>query len=1238
MLRAFLLFHHLLGAYLLSLASLGIMLSPSTAGAQAVDSFDPNPESSVLALTMQPDRQILAGGNFTNIANGASLRIARLANNGSLDTTFGGNAGNSILCLAEQPDGRVLAGGIFTTLNGLTRSYLGRFLANGTLDTNFNPVATGPVYSLLVQPDGRILVGGQFNSIGGVQRTNIARLNTDGNLDTTFNASAGNIVYSLALQPDGKIVVGGQFTTMNGATRNFLGRLGTNGTLDTTFTPAANSIVYAVAIQPDGKILTGGQFTTMTGVARRRLARLNSGGALDTTFNPGASNNVNTMVLQADGRILVGGAFTNLAGRSASNIGRLLNSGSPDTSFIAPASGPVYALALQPDGRILVGGAFTNLGGASRRYLGRLSNTDPPTNILVLSNTSITWLRGGSAPEIGWSRFEISTDEGTNWTLLGMGTRIAGGWQLTGLNLPGEAFIRARGSVAGGYSNGSNGLIEETAGPLILLAHPQSLTNRWSSNVTFTASVIGTTPVSYQWFKDGQVVDDTGTSGGAQSISLTLTNIYGGNAGGYSLVASNVTGSTTSQVATLTVIDPYLGTSPTNMIRNAGTNASFSVAIFGSSPLFYQWFKDGTPLTNNVNILGAQSSILSLSNLLGQATGGYSVVASNNWGMATSDVATLQVIDPVIGSQSTGQSLEAGQNLLLNITVSGSEPISYLWRRNGQDLPGPTGPSFAATNVQGSDAGIYSVVVSNQFGKITNTVAQVTVNVAAVDGSHPILNGAVNSVVIQTNGGVIFAGAFTTASGLTREYLARLKPDGTFDSTFNPSANDVVYCMAVQDDGTILTGGEFTKIFGYAASRLGKLNPDGTLVTSFPATASGPIYGMGIQSNGQFVVVGLFTNLNNVTRTNIGRFNAAGSLDLGFQPEVSGTIYTLALQTDGKILVGGSFTNLGGYSRKGLGRLKVDGTLETDFNPGASGIIRSIVVQPDGKILVGGAFTNMGGLTRSNLARLNADGSVDTNFTVAVSGAVFALALQTDRGVVVGGAFTNLGGLTRKYVARIDAAGGIDGNFNPGANDAVYALALQADGQTLVAGAFTNLAGQARSYLGRLSTVGTAIHRLKVSGSTVDWSRIGPAPEVWRVTLEISTNSVDWTNLGAGQRVSAGWQWSNLTIPAGAAIRGRGVTTSGNGNGSSGLITDVWTVEMQTPPSVLLGDGNFGFVTSQFGFTVSGRVGQVVIIEGSTNLINWTGLRTNHLPSESTSFADPNSGKIPTQFYRIRLF
>jgi len=69
--------------------------------------------------------------------------------------------------------------------------------------------------------------------------------------------------------------------------------------------------------------------------------------------------------------------------------------------------------------------------------------------------TNITWLRGGTAPEVVWTTFQSSSN-GTDWVQLGQGARIPGGWQLSGASLGAGTFLRARGAVIGSDYNSTS--------------------------------------------------------------------------------------------------------------------------------------------------------------------------------------------------------------------------------------------------------------------------------------------------------------------------------------------------------------------------------------------------------------------------------------------------------------------------------------------------------------------------------------------------------------------------------------------------------------------------------------------------------------------------------------------------------------------------------------------------------------------------------------------------------------
>ncbi len=422
----------------------------------------------VYALAVQADGKILVGGAFSIMNGQARSNLGRLNPDGSLDITFNPGTDNDVYALAVQEDGKILVGGFFATLDGQPRDGIARLNPDGSLDISFNPGADGTINALALQSDGKILVGGSFDVLGGQPRKNLARLNADGSLDAAFNPGASSEqgiygVSALAVQPDGKILVGGLFTTLASQPRSNIGRLNANGSLDTTFNPGADYQVSVLAIQPDGKVVVGGAFNSLGGQPRGYLGRLNANGSLDLNFNPEADGSVETLALLLDGKILVGGAFDHLRGYTRHSIGRLQSTGSLDLTFDEDASGGVSALAVQADGSILLGGSFNTLGGQPHEHIGRLSSDTPALQSLTPDpqGSTITWLRSGSGPQVERVSFEQSNDD-INYSLIGSGTRVTGGWQLAGLNLPiyQTVYIRARGYYQTGEGNASASVVE----------------------------------------------------------------------------------------------------------------------------------------------------------------------------------------------------------------------------------------------------------------------------------------------------------------------------------------------------------------------------------------------------------------------------------------------------------------------------------------------------------------------------------------------------------------------------------------------------------------------------------------------------------------------------------------------------------------------------------------------------------------------------------------------------------
>ncbi len=301
------------------------------------------PNALVSALAVAADQKIVLGGNFTGVNGTNRNRVARLDSTGSLDITFSQplTFDAAVLALAVQPDLRILAGGGFANpTRGLARLRL-----NGTPDLAFDvgAGADGLVHVLSLQPDGQILVGGSFTNVGGFTYPRLARLGTSGLVDSTFNTLSvtSGIVHAIAVQADGKILIGGTFRAVNGLPRGGVARLNPDGTLDLSFDPGAGveqGTVYTLGVMANGSVFIAGDFTSVAGIQRNRYALLGANGAVDLVFDAttGADNTIYTSVIQPDQKILIGGDFTSVAGATRRGVARLNTGDFVPSSSVTP--------------------------------------------------------------------------------------------------------------------------------------------------------------------------------------------------------------------------------------------------------------------------------------------------------------------------------------------------------------------------------------------------------------------------------------------------------------------------------------------------------------------------------------------------------------------------------------------------------------------------------------------------------------------------------------------------------------------------------------------------------------------------------------------------------------------------------------------------------------------------------------------------------------------------------------
>jgi uncharacterized delta-60 repeat protein len=402
---------------------------------------------------------------------------------------------------------------------------------------------------------------------------------------------------------------------------------------------------------------------------------------------------------------------------------------------------------------------------------------------------------------------------------------------------------------------------------------------------------------------------------------------------------------------------------------------------------------------------------------------------------------------------------------------------------------------------------------------LTPLAPAVAVTPTAEDGFAPGANAQVVASAIQPDGKIIVGGYFTElqtpgqSNPVAVGYVARINPDGSIDTSFNPMANGVVKAIHLQADGKILIGGYFTSLSpnggaAVARNRIARLNSDGTVDTTFNAGVGGAsaalthVATIALDSSNRVLIGGEFTTAGptggtSTARLRMARLNSDGSLDATFNTAFNNLVAAIAIDSTGRIVVGGGFTtatssgSTTATARLRLARLSSAGVVDAAYDPSADNLVVALAFQQDGKLIATGNFSSFkpnGATTaesRAFLARILDNGTLDVNFRAGMNSFGEAVAVTPDGKIIVSGAFraVNATGATAStradFIARFAADGSIDTTFFPGPSYTVSTFALQSDGKLFIGGYFTDFFpgatnnGIVRRYMARLNEDGS---------------------------------------------------------------------------------------------------------------------------------------------------------------------
>ncbi len=188
------------------------------------------------------------------------------------------------------------------------------------------------------------------------------------------------------------------------------------------------------------------------------------------------------------------------------------------------------------------------------------------------------------------------------------------------------------------------------------------------------------------------------------------------------------------------VVQPVGGEFP------AGSTATLRVQASGTGPLRFQWYRGGAPIP------GETTDTLVLANLSNASFGTYRVRVTDSVGAVDSSLAVVQRLippEPVFSESPQGRTVALGENVLLNGLAEGTSPLHYQWRLNGQEIEGANGPFLSIPAMRRSDAGAYTLVVSNPFGIQESAPAVLSLAVPLIPLSDAF---AQRQIFTQTNG------------------------------------------------------------------------------------------------------------------------------------------------------------------------------------------------------------------------------------------------------------------------------------------------------------------------------------------------------------------------------------------------------------------------------------------------------------------------------------------------------
>lgn len=629
--------------------------------------------------------------------------------------------------------------------------------------TTATTIAAGTLHSLATRHDGIISLWG--NIVGG----------TDG-----YNAipeEATNVValalgpgaqHALALRADGAVVGWGHplygLTNPPANVTNIVG--------------VAAGARFSVALREDGRVVAWGD---------NRYGQCNVPASATNIVSIAAGWD-HTLALRDDGSLL--------AWQGAANYFGQTNVPTQATNIVGIACGGNHCLALRADGRVFAWGqnardqtkvppcasnvvavAGTSYGSMALIGDGPPRLATPPVDRTAQAGDTVRFI----ASVVGaWP---------VSYQWLRNGMPVPGATQLlysvTNVQATTPAVYSIVASNSLGMITGRVSTVTVLPGPPRIGALPASVAVPTNTTALLTVAAAGSEPLYYQWIFNGAPLADSARIEGANASGLRINHVQTSDLGNYSVVVTNAYGAVTSILVTLRFATPEESIA-------LAVDSSWNWSLAGPASWVWQEevIHDGWDAAQSgpIGNLGATEISARFNSLAGAVCFWWKVSSQTNadilkftvdglerfrisgevdwqrrslylpWGthtlkwIYTKDASLSGGLDrawvdevsfgapepPALVQGLTGGVVTEGGDHTFTLSVSGTEPLSYQWRFHGTNLAGKTLSTLAKTNLQLTEAGDYTVVITNHAGAITSPAVTLVVLPPDV-ATHPWL-------------------------------------------------------------------------------------------------------------------------------------------------------------------------------------------------------------------------------------------------------------------------------------------------------------------------------------------------------------------------------------------------------------------------------------------------------------------------------------------------------------------